>query len=88
MTLERVKSMGVEIIPGSEKNPEIAELELKDVDLRAIKEALSQFDVGLDFDHIGVAVQDHGYQEGTGDRNFRFKKIKEKLNIPRAPHTR
>ena len=34
---------------------------------------------------LGVAVQDHGYQEGTGDRNFRFQKIKEKLNIPRAP---
>jgi uncharacterized protein (DUF1786 family) len=83
--LERVKAMGVEIIPEKEKHPEIAELELKDVDLPAIKEALSQFDVELEFDHIGVAVQDHGYQEGTGDRNFRFQKIKEKLNVPITP---
>ncbi len=83
--LERVKSMGVEIIPEREKHPEIAEIELKDVDLIAIKNALSNFDVELEFDHIGVAVQDHGYQEGIGDRNFRFQKIKEKLNVPRAP---
>ncbi|BDZ67327.1 DUF1786 domain-containing protein [Methanobacterium ferruginis] len=83
--LERVRSLGVEIVPALEKHPELAELELKDVDLRAIGDSLSNFDVELDFDHIGVAVQDHGYQEGTGDRNFRFQKIKEKLDIPRAP---
>lgn len=83
--LDRVKSMGVEIVPLYEKHTEIAELELKDVDLFAIREALSNFDVELEFDHIGVAVQDHGYQEGTGDRNFRFQKIKEKLNVPRTP---
>lgn len=83
--LERVKSMGVEIVPAQEKPIGIDEIELKDVDLTAIAEALSNFDVKLEFDHIGVAVQDHGYQEGTGDRNFRFQKIKEKLNIPRSP---
>ena len=83
--LERVRSSGVEIVPALEKHPEIPELELKDVDLAAIKEALLNFDVELDFDRIGVAVQDHGYQEGTGDRNFRFQKIREKLDIPRAP---
>ena len=83
--LERVRSMGVEIVSANEKHPEIAEIELKDVDLQALRESLAQFDVGLDFDRIGVAVQDHGYQEGTGDRNFRFQKIKEKLDVPRAP---
>ncbi|HHY00960.1 MAG TPA: DUF1786 domain-containing protein [Methanothermobacter sp.] len=83
--LERVKSMGIEIVPSREKHPNIAQLELKDVDLPAINGALSNFDVKLEFDHIGVAVQDHGYHEGTGDRNFRFQKIKENLNIPRPP---
>jgi uncharacterized protein (DUF1786 family) len=83
--LKRVRSLGVEIVPYNEKHPEIAEIELKDVDLHAIKESLSKFDVDLEFDYIGVAVQDHGYQEGTGDRNFRFQKIKEKLDIPRSP---
>ncbi|NYB52047.1 MAG: DUF1786 domain-containing protein [Methanobacteriaceae archaeon] len=83
--LERVKAIGVEIIPEGEKHPEIAELELKDVDLSAIRESLLQFDVELEFDYMGVAVQDHGHQEGTGDRNFRFQKIKEKLDVPRTP---
>ena len=83
--LERVRSMGVEIVHLNEKHPEIAELEMTDVDLVAIKEALSNFDVELDFDFIGVAVQDHGYNESMGDRNFRFQKIRETLNVPRAP---
>ena len=80
--LKFVQSLGVEIVGEREKHPEIAEIELKDVNLEAIKEALSLFDVELDFDYLGVAVQDHGYLEGTGDRNFRFMKIKEKLPIP------
>ncbi len=83
--LKMVKSMGIEIVPAREKHPEVAQLELKDVDLASIRGALSKFDVQLEFDHIGVAVQDHGFQEGTGDRNFRFQKIKEKLNVPRIP---
>lgn len=83
--LQRVQSLGVEIVPVRDKHPEIVELELKDVDLDAIDHSLSNFDVELDFDQIGVAVQDHGYHEGTGDRNFRFKKIKEKLDVPRSP---
>ena len=77
--------MGIEIVSEGEKHPEIGRVELKDVDLSAIEEALSNFDVNLDFDHLGVAVQDHGYMEGMGDRNFRFMKIKEKLDVPRYP---
>lgn len=83
--LKRVKALGIEIIPEGEKHPEIANIELKDVDLFAIESALSKFDVTLDFDHLGVAVQDHGYMEGVGDRNFRFRKITEKLDVPRYP---
>lgn len=83
--LDYVKSLGVEVVPEGQKHPEIAKIEFKDVDLEAIREALAKFDVDLDFDHVGVAVQDHGFKEGMGDRNFRFTKIKEKLNIPRDP---
>ena len=83
--IERVEALGIQIISENEKHPEIGNIEFKDVDLKAIGEALSKFDVTLEFDHIGVAVQDHGYMEGMGDRNFRFMKIKEKLNIPRNP---
>lgn len=83
--LDYVKSLGIEIVPEGEEHPEIANIELKDVDLYAIRAALSNFNVDIDFDHIGVAVQDHGFMEGVGDRNFRFTKIKEKLDIPRYP---
>jgi uncharacterized protein (DUF1786 family) len=83
--LDRVRSLGIEIVPDGEKHPDIAELELKDVDLSALSDALSIFDVELDFDQVGVAVQDHGYQQGVGDRNFRLQKIKEKLDVPRSP---
>jgi uncharacterized protein (DUF1786 family) len=83
--LERVKSLGIEIIPPGENHPEIAEIELKDVDLEAIKRAFDKFGVELEFDYLGVAVQDHGYSEGMGDRNFRFSKIREKLETPQPP---
>ena len=83
--LDRVKKLGIEIIPDNEKHPEISSVELKDVDLDAIEAAFAKFDVEMDFDELGVAVQDHGYKSGLGDRNFRFMKIKEKLNEPRRP---
>jgi len=83
--LDRVKKLGINIIPDNEKHPEIGSIELKDIDLDAIKEAFTMFGVEMDFDELGVAVQDHGYKPRLGDRNFRFMKIKEKLNVPRSP---
>ncbi|OPY19610.1 MAG: hypothetical protein A4E26_02297 [Methanobacterium sp. PtaU1.Bin097] len=83
--LNRVKWLGIEIIPSGEMHPEISQIELKDVDLEAIREAFDIFGVELEFDYIAVAVQDHGYSEGMGDRNFRFSKIKEKLESPQPP---
>ncbi len=83
--LKRVKALGIKIVPEAEKHPEIGNIKFEDINLKAIKDSLSPFDVKLDFDRIGVAVQDHGYMEGTGDRNFRFLKIKERLDIPRPP---
>ena len=83
--LDRVKKMGIIVTPDNEKHPEMGNLELKDIDLKAIEDAYAKFDVKMDFDKIGVAVQDHGYMTGLGDRNFRFMKIKEKLDVPRYP---
>ncbi len=83
--LNLVESLGVHIIPNDGKNPDVFEMKLKDVDLKAIKEAFNQFDIELEFDYIGVAVQDHGFMPGIGNRNFRFMNIKEKLDVPRKP---
>ncbi|MDI6723838.1 MAG: DUF1786 domain-containing protein [Methanobacterium sp.] len=85
--LEYVKSTGINIISQNEAEgyKDLKNIELKDVDLESIKEALSKFDVEPDFDFLGIAVQDHGYMEGMGDRNFRFMKIKEILDTPKKP---
>jgi uncharacterized protein (DUF1786 family) len=83
--LDEVRSAGVEIVPDGEKHSEIAEIKLADIDLDILKAALQPFDVSLEFDQIGVAVQDHGFSEGMGDRDFRFHKIREKMNSPLLP---
>lgn len=85
--LDYVKSLGIEIIDESEekKYSDLEKIELKDVDMAAIRNSLSEFDVDADFDYMGIAVQDHGYKEGMGDRNFRFSKIKETLDKPKSP---
>jgi len=86
--LNFVKSLGIKIVSDDEKDENyqnFTEIELKDVDLNAIENVLSNFDLKPEFDFIGAAVQDHGFEEKIGDRNFRFMKIKEILNIPRKP---
>lgn len=85
--LDYVKSLGIEIVPADDekKYADLEKIELKDVDMDAISESLSRFDVDASFDYLGIAVQDHGYKEGMGDRNFRFMKIKEMMNKPRSP---
>jgi uncharacterized protein (DUF1786 family) len=81
----RVKKFGIRVTDDDDKHPEMGNVELKDIDLESIELAFSKFGVRMDFDEIGVAVQDHGYMKGLGDRNFRFMKIQEKLDIPRYP---
>lgn len=85
--LDFVKSLGIEIVNESEEKNynDLDKIELKDVDIPAIKNSLSEFDVDIDFDYLGIAVQDHGYKEGMGDRNFRFLKIRETLDKPKSP---
>jgi uncharacterized protein (DUF1786 family) len=85
--LNFVKSLGVEIISSSERQnySDLTQIEFKDVDMDAIRGALSKFDVYAYFDFLGIAVQDHGFMEGVGDRNFRFMKIRENLDVPKRP---
>lgn len=85
--IERVKQKGIKIIANNTK-PKLKNyttLETNDIKLEMLGNALKQYQIDLKFDYIGIAVQDHGYQEGMGDRNFRFQKIKEQLNKPKKP---
>jgi uncharacterized protein (DUF1786 family) len=83
--LGEVRSAGIEIVDDGEKHPEIAEIKLGDIDLDVLRASLKFFDVPLEFDQVGVAVQDHGFLKGMGDRDFRFYKIREKLKLPLFP---
>lgn len=87
--LERVKSFGIKVLDTNQSNSEnysnFKKIDLKDVDLDAFQTALAPFECDLEFDYLGIAVQDHGYNEDMGDRNFRFMKIKEKLDKPLSP---
>ncbi|MEN6330030.1 MAG: DUF1786 domain-containing protein [Methanobacteriaceae archaeon] len=83
--LDEVRAAGIEIVADGEKHPEIAEIKLADIDLDVLRASLNFFDVPVEFDQIGVAVQDHGFLKGMGDRDFRFHKIKEKMNSPLLP---
>ncbi len=78
--LEQVREMGVEIIAEDEIDERQGKLiETKDVDFPFIKRVLEEVGESLDFDYIGVAVQDHGYAQGKSDREFRFERFREAL---------
>lgn len=67
---ERVRRMGVEF---SETTPPGATVvELKDIDLAALREALALFGVEMP-DIVAIAVQDHGYRPGAGNNEVRFE---------------
>lgn len=78
--LAEVGNMGVTIISPEEarrfRNAE--RLELKDLDLPAIRKALASFGIKPRLDGIAVAVQDHGAAPpGMSDRLFRFQHLRK-----------
>ncbi len=88
--IDQVKSYGFEVVDekACEKDPKYSDftkISLKDVDVNHLIDIFSSFDLDLEVDELIVAVQDHGYSEDMGDRDFRFEKIKEKLPEPREP---
>ena len=81
---EQVKSYGIKI--ADEKNyKNYTTIELKDINIPQLSSFIKNYDLNFNFDRIAVAVQDHGYSEKMGDRDFRFEKIKEKLTRPIPP---
>jgi uncharacterized protein (DUF1786 family) len=73
--LDAVKAMGITIVGPNEapRSPDVEVIELKDLDLAAIRRALDGFNVDHRFDAIAVAVLDHGFAPpGVSNRVFRF----------------
>ncbi len=88
--LERVQSMGVRIV-GDEDAASldgVERVELRDLDLGAIRTSLAAFDVSGDFDGLALGCLDHGEAPpGYSDRLFRFehlRRVVERENDLRA----
>ena len=87
--LENVQRMGVELVSEDEARSLDAErVELRDLDLNAIRSALAAFDVGTEFDGLALGCLDHGAAPpGYSDRLFRFdhlRRVVEARNDLRA----
>lgn len=74
----RVAEMGIRVVSDDEAaRIEGDPVELRDLDLGAIREALHAFEVPVDFDGVAVACLDHGASPpGYSDRLFRFDHLK------------
>lgn len=78
--LEVVKGMGVTIVSPDEvlTRSRFEVINLKDLDLGAIRKALGSFGVETRFDAVAVAVLDHGFApKGVSNRLFRFQYLRQ-----------
>jgi uncharacterized protein (DUF1786 family) len=71
--LERVRSMGVEIV--DEAPPGAASVHMSDLDLEGVRQALQRFEVPLP-EITAIAVQDHGYVPGERGRAYRSEYLR------------
>ncbi len=77
--LEQVERMGVRVVSEDEARTvaRVDAIELRDLDLRAIREALAAFEVPVSFDGLAIGCLDHGASPpGYSDRLFRFDHLK------------
>ena len=77
--LERVRSMGVQVVSEDEAASldGVDRIELRDLDLAAIRSALAAFDVSGDFDGLALGCLDHGDSPPDySDRLFRFDHLR------------
>lgn len=83
--IKQVESFGIKIADDDEDYDCYTKIALGDIDITKLSEFLLGYDLEFDFDKIAIAVQDHGYNENMGDRDFRFEKIREKVSEPITP---
>ena len=77
--LEEVARMGIRVVSDDEaaRVPGAEHIELKDLDLPAIRAALAAFDVSPEFEGLALACLDHGAApSGYSDRLFRFEHLR------------
>ena len=76
--LDRVREMGVRIVSEDEAARMDGEhVELRDLDLGAVRRALREFEVDTEFDGLALGCLDHGAAPpGVSDRKFRFEHLR------------
>ena len=76
--LERVRAMGVTLVSEDEAASVVGEhVELRDLDLDAIRIALDAFEVPIQFDGLALGCLDHGAAPPeVSDRLFRFEHLR------------
>jgi len=80
------KQMGIKLVGEDEaaaltKRENVAAIQMRDVDLDAIRAAFCAFNVTLEPDALALAVFDHGNAPpGYSDRQFRFDYIKSQIS--------
>lgn len=78
--LDRVEAMGIRIVDSPAAANGARQLELRDLYLAELMEALRAFGIDAGFDAIAVAVFDHGAAPpGVSDRRFRFDYLREQV---------
>lgn len=83
--IKQVESFGIKIADENQNYEGYTKIALGDINITKLSEFLLGYDLEFDFDKIAIAVQDHGYNENMGDRDFRFEKIREKVSEPITP---
>jgi len=76
--LDRVRAMGVTLASEDElRTVDADRIELRDLDLDAIRTALCAFEAGADFDGLALGCLDHGAAPpDVSDRVFRFEHLR------------
>lgn len=79
--LAQVEKSGVKVVSEDEAaGLNVARVEMRDVDLEAVRDAFAAFGIDLQFDALAVAVFDHGNAPPNySDRLFRFDFLAERL---------
>ncbi len=83
--IKQVESFGIKIADENQNYEGYTKIALGDINITKLSEFLLGYDLEFDFDKIAIVVQDHGYNENMGDRDFRFEKIREKVSEPITP---
>lgn len=76
--LDRVKDMGIMLVEGTTLPVGAKRIDMRDIDLRAIRAAFDAFGVVLP-DAAAIAVQDHGDSGKESNRRFRFRHLEKIL---------